>query len=107
MRYPEFSETLRLLPQAISMYGASRTLLSEGLKPPKPELQMNSDYTLTYQNLLFCRVPINSILGFIIRTYKKVGLGSLRYLLEPFEGIVYITYSASLQAVKGTRQVPF
>ena len=35
-------------------------------------------YTLTYQNLLFCRVPINSILGFIIGTYKKVGFGSLR-----------------------------
>ena len=34
--------------------------------------------TLTYQNLLFCRVPINSILGFIIRTYKKIGFGSLR-----------------------------
>ena len=30
-------------------------------------------FALTYQNLLFCRVPINSILGFIIRTYKKVG----------------------------------
>ena len=29
--------------------------------------------TLTYQNLLCCRVPINSILGFIIRTYKKAG----------------------------------
>ena len=26
----------------------------------------------------FGRVPINSILGFIIRTYKKVGFGSLR-----------------------------
>ena len=35
--------------------------------------------TLTYQNLLCCRVPINSILGSIIRTYKKVGFGSLRY----------------------------
>ena len=35
-------------------------------------------YTLTYQNLLFCRVPINSILGCIIRTYKKVGFGRLR-----------------------------
>ena len=35
--------------------------------------------TLTYQNLLFCRVRINSIFGFIIRTYKKVGFGSLRY----------------------------
>ena len=33
---------------------------------------------LTYQNLLFCRVPINSILGFIIRTYKNAGYGSLR-----------------------------
>ena len=31
-------------------------------------------FTLTYQDLLFCRVPINSILGFIIRTYEKVGL---------------------------------
>ena len=35
--------------------------------------------TLTYQNLLVCRVPINSIFGFKIRTYKKVGFGSLRY----------------------------
>ena len=35
--------------------------------------------TLTYQNLLFSRDPINSILGFIIRTYKKVGLGRLGY----------------------------
>ena len=29
--------------------------------------------TLAYQNLLFCRVPAKPILGFIIRTYKKVG----------------------------------
>ena len=34
--------------------------------------------TLTYQNLPFCRVPKISILGFIIRTYKKVGFGRLR-----------------------------
>ena len=34
--------------------------------------------TFNYQDLLFCRVPINPILGFIIITYKKVGLGSLR-----------------------------
>ena len=27
--------------------------------------------TLTHQNLLFCRVPINSILGCIIRTDKS------------------------------------
>ena len=26
----------------------------------------------------FCRVPTNAILGFIVRTYKKVGFGSLR-----------------------------
>ena len=32
----------------------------------------------TYQNLLFCRVPINSILGFIIRTHRKIGFGRLR-----------------------------
>ena len=38
-------------------------------------------YTLTYQNLQKSRVPINSILGFIIRTYKKVGFGRLRYFL--------------------------
>ena len=31
---------------------------------------------LTYQNLLFCRVPINFILGLIMGTYKKVGYGS-------------------------------
>ena len=29
--------------------------------------------TLTYQNLLFYRVPIKSLLGSILRTYKKVG----------------------------------
>ena len=39
--------------------------------------------TLTYQNLLFCRVRIDSILGFIVRTYKKVGFGSLRYIPKP------------------------
>ena len=37
----------------------------------------SASQTLT-QNLLVCRVPINSILGFMIRTYKKVGYGSLR-----------------------------
>ena len=36
--------------------------------------------TLTYQNLLFCRIPINPILGFIIRTYKKVGFSRSRYV---------------------------
>ena len=29
------------------------------------------DDTLTYQNLLVCRVPINSILGLIIRPTEK------------------------------------
>ena len=33
---------------------------------------------LTYQNLLFCRVPINPILGFKIRAYKKVGFSRSR-----------------------------
>ena len=43
-------------------------------------------YTFTYRNLTFCRVPMNSLLGFVIRTYKKVGFGSFRYYkgtLEP------------------------
>ena len=39
-------------------------------------------YLDPYLNLpkpnFFCRVPINSILGFITRTYKKVEFGSLR-----------------------------
>ena len=35
-------------------------------------------FTLRTQNLLFCRVPKNTILGFIIRTYKKLGFGFLR-----------------------------
>ena len=34
--------------------------------------------TLTLQNLLFSRVPSKFILGFIIRTYKKVGFGRPR-----------------------------
>ena len=42
---------------------------------PKPPLS-----TLTLQNLLFCRVPIKFILGFIIRTYKKAGFGRSRYM---------------------------
>ena len=43
---------------------------------PKPQ---TLNHTLTYQNLQKSRVPINSILGFIIRTYQKVGFGRLRY----------------------------
>ena len=35
-------------------------------------------YTLTYQNLLFFRFPINSTLGIIIGPYKKVAFGKLR-----------------------------
>ena len=35
--------------------------------------------TLNYQNLLFCRVPINSILGLKNENLQKVGFGSLRY----------------------------
>ena len=45
---------------------------------PFEEASCNIRHTLNYQNLLSCRVPINSILGFIIRTYKKVGFGRLR-----------------------------
>ena len=33
---------------------------------------------ITYQTLLFWRVPINSIFEFITRTYKKVGFGRLK-----------------------------
>ena len=43
-----------------------------------PNIVFKAISTLAYQNLLFCRVPINSILGFIIRTYKNVGFCSLR-----------------------------
>ena len=35
--------------------------------------------SLTNQNPLFCRIPINSIYGFILGTYKIVGSGWLRY----------------------------
>ena len=35
----------------------------EDLNPPEPT---------------FCRVPVNSTLGFTIRTYRKVGFGRLR-----------------------------
>ena len=34
----------------------------------------------TNQNPLFCRVPINSIYGFILGTYKIVGFGWFRYI---------------------------
>ena len=56
-----------------------------GLKVSKLFRFTISDFGIrVYLNLpkptfsLFRRVPINSILGFIIRTDKKVGFGSLR-----------------------------
>ena len=39
-----------------------------------------SDLYLDLPKPTFNRVPINSILGCIIRTYKKVGFGRLRYV---------------------------
>ena len=46
-----------------------KTLRLRGyLIPPKPT---------------FCRVPIKSILGFIIRAHKKAGFGRLGYTLDP------------------------
>ena len=36
--------------------------------------------TLTNQNPLFCRVPVNSIYGFILGAYKIVGSGWLSYM---------------------------
>ena len=55
-------------------------------------------YTLTYQNLLFCRVPINSILGFTIRTYKKVGFGSLKHV-QKFRAL--LANKAANQTLRG------
>ena len=43
---------------------------------------LNQVPTLTYQNLLFCRAPLNSIVGFITRTYKTVGFESFYWALE-------------------------
>ena len=37
-----------------------------------------TDVYLNLPNPTFCLVPISPILGFIIRTYKKVGFGRLR-----------------------------
>ena len=39
-------------------------------------------YYLIPPEPICCRVPINSILGFTIRTYRKVGFGRLRYRIE-------------------------
>ena len=44
---------------------------------PKPK--QRGKPTLTHQNLLYCGVPLNPMLVFIIRTYKAVGFGRLRY----------------------------
>ena len=57
---------------------------------------------LTYQNLRFCRVPINSILGFIIRTYKKVGFGRLRWGLG-FRGLGSFAEAWVLEATAACR----
>ena len=66
IRHPGFSET------PISELRVSTALGSASEQDPA------SGLTLTYQNLQKSRVPINSVLGFIIRTYKKVGFGRLR-----------------------------
>ena len=50
----------RLSPDPISF---------QGLVEKDPRLS-----TRSYQNLLFCRVPINSIIGFIVRANQKSGL---------------------------------
>ena len=49
-----------------------------GLTKGIPQKGTTMESTLIYQNLQKSRVPINSILGFIIRTYKEVGFGRLR-----------------------------
>ena len=55
----------------------SRILYLKGMR--RMMFQLSGFYcTLTHQNLLFCRVPINPILGFTIRTYKKVGFSGSR-----------------------------
>ena len=60
---------------------------------------------MTYQNLLFCRVLINSILGFIIRTYKKVGFGSFkvgfRVLAEGIKGLIGLTGFVRFVGIEG------
>ena len=47
-------------------------------RPARVDCWTMEGESLSYQNLLFRRVPINSILGFIIGAYKKVGYGSFR-----------------------------
>ena len=44
------------------------------------DLGTNLDPPTSYtnQNPLFCRVPINSMYGFVVGTYKIVGLGEFR-----------------------------
>ena len=60
-----------------------------------------SGLTLNYQNLLVSRVPINSTLGFIIKTYKKVGFGSLRLRGCGFRVFrVYPTYNMECSSPK-------
>ena len=49
--------------------------ISPMLEPTLAPDLWNPPPTLTYQNLLFSRFPINSILGIIIGPYKKVGFG--------------------------------
>ena len=47
--------------------------------PPFPTNQRQ----VTHQNLLFCRVPVTPIVGFIIRTDRKVVFGRIRYSSGP------------------------
>ena len=53
----------------------------------------------------FCRVPIDSILRFIIRTYKRVGFGSLRYIMHIIQ-LVLSGGSTQIMSVIRRRQMP-
>ena len=69
-----------------------------GTTPAKPEA------ALTYQNLLFCRVPTISILGCIIRTYKKVEFGRLR-CAPHFSTVFVLVIGLSAEDTRGSHRL--
>ena len=72
--------------QQVVYQGSLRKPIQECVRPsgrasnPTTYVYSICMYTLTNQNPLFCRAPIDSIYGSILRTYKILGSGWLRYI---------------------------
>ena len=78
VQHSPYTEPLVLSPSLTRSINPVTHLSSPLAHPRTNKRAQTQTHTLIiYQNIPFCRVPINPILGFIISTYKKLGLVGL------------------------------